>query len=298
MHIILGILAIILIAVFWDQVVYIFGGILILLALILVVLFINGLKTANMSDEEYQEQESKKKETNPDYKIQTKTGKGLAIFFLILAIGLGLGGYKVIVYNSESIEADKIAYLEKLNKKINDMDENERSIFYSFYDKKFDGTDKEVKNKQDAYDKTQEKLDEEKKALQKKYDDQAKYEEWIAWQKAEEEKKALQKKYDDQAKYEEWIAWQKAEEEKKVAEARKAAKAAEEQRRKENTISLGDTLSKVEKLKGHPNNVTKQITDEGTFIWYDYYKNGFNANNGIITYQFHNSILASIVEAN
>lgn len=62
-------------------------------------------------------------------------------------------------------------------------------------------------------------LTEEQKAaaeLQKKYDDQAKYEEWIAWQKSEEEKKAaaeLQKKYDDQAKYEEWIAWKKSQEE-------------------------------------------------------------------------------------
>ncbi len=66
-------------------------------------------------------------------------------------------------------------------------------------------------------------LTEEQKAaaeLQKKYDDQAKYEEWIAWQKSEDEKKAaeeLQKKYDDQAKYEEWIAWQKSEEDKKAA---------------------------------------------------------------------------------
>lgn len=47
--------------------------------------------------------------------------------------------------------------------------------------------------------------------LQKKYDDQAKYEKWIAQKKQQEQKKAdaeLQKKYDDQAKYEEWIAWQ------------------------------------------------------------------------------------------
>ncbi len=47
--------------------------------------------------------------------------------------------------------------------------------------------------------------------LQKKYDDQAKYEKWIAQKKTTRAKKAdaeLQKKYDDQAKYEEWIAWQ------------------------------------------------------------------------------------------
>lgn len=61
-------------------------------------------------------------------------------------------------------------------------------------------------------------LEEERQELQKKYDAQKQYEEWIAWQKSEEEKKEseekerqrLQKMYDDQAKYEEWLAWKKA----------------------------------------------------------------------------------------
>lgn len=47
-----------------------------------------------------------------------------------------------------------------------------------------------------------------KAKLQKKYDDQAKYEKWIAQKKQQEQDAELQKKYDDQAKYEEWIAWQ------------------------------------------------------------------------------------------
>ena len=38
-----------------------------------------------------------------------------------------------------------------------------------------------------------------------------------AKKKEQEEEAALQKKYDDQAKYEEWIAWQKQEKEKRAA---------------------------------------------------------------------------------
>lgn len=38
--------------------------------------------------------------------------------------------------------------------------------------------------------------------------------------KVKEEEAALQKKYDDQAKYEEWIAWQKKEKEKQAAKER------------------------------------------------------------------------------
>ena len=47
---------------------------------------------------------------------------------------------------------------------------------------------------------------------QKAYDDQAKYEEWIAWKEGQEKQKA----YDDQAAYEEWIAWKEGQEKQKA----------------------------------------------------------------------------------
>lgn len=75
--------------------------------------------------------------------------------------------------------------------------------------------DAELQKKYDDQAQYEEWIDWQKKQkdaeLQKKYDDQAKYEKWIAQKKQQEQKKAdaeLQKKYDDQAKYEEWIAWQ------------------------------------------------------------------------------------------
>lgn len=99
---------------------------------------------------------------------------------------------------------------------------------YSAKEKALNDVDAEkkrrIKESEEQYKAEREAEELKRQELQKKYDDQAKYEEWIAWQKREEEKKAaaeLQKKYDDQAKYEEWIAWQKSEEEKKEAEKNK-----------------------------------------------------------------------------
>lgn len=306
MPIIIGIVGIILVAIFWDQVVYLFGGGLILIALFSAFCSFMALKESNMSNEEYLKQENKKKESNPDYKIKDKQGKGMAVFFLILALVFAFGGYKVIDYNSQSIEEDKIAYQERqkekaeeLNKKIAAMDEKEKAIFDGIYDKKWDGTNEESTKKQEAYDKTLEQIEAEKKELQKKYDDQAKYEEWIAWQKQEEERKAneeLQKKYDQQAQYERWIEDQRKKGKLPEQIAAREAAAAAEKERKENTISLGDGPSKVKRLKGEPNDEKKQITNEGTFLWYIYYKNGVDILGGRVVYQFHNSSLASITD--
>ena len=148
-----------------------------------------------MSNEEYLEQENKKKQSNQNYNIKNKQTKGTAIFFLIIAILSGLGGYKVIVYNNQSIEADKIAYQERqkekadeINKKIATMDDKEKAIFDNLYEKKWDNTAEETTKKEEAYNKTLAQIEEEKTALQKKYDDQAKYEEWIAWQESEKRK--------------------------------------------------------------------------------------------------------------
>lgn len=113
----------------------------------------------------------------------------------------------------------------------------------------------------------------------------------------------LQKKYDQQAQYERWIEDQrkkgKLPEQIAAREAEKTKREAEkiaEQQRKEYTISLGDSPSKVKRLKGEPNSEKKQTTSEGNFLWYTYYKNSIDHEAGTITYQFHNSSLASITE--
>lgn len=117
---------------------------------------------------------------------------------------------------------------------------------------------------------------------------------------AEKEKEAAEKKAEEDK-----IAAEKAQKEaeakekaeKEAAEkAEREAKAAAEKQRKESIISLGDSPSKVERLKGQPNETRKQTTDEGRFLWYTYYKNGVDYGAGVIIYQFHNSSLASISE--
>jgi len=88
-----------------------------------------------------------------------------------------------------------------------------------------DAKDKEL---QDAYDQQaqyeewiawqeSEKKKEEDAALQDAYDKQAQYEEWMEWKKGQE----LQEAYDKQAQYEEWIAWQQQQAEAEAAERNK-----------------------------------------------------------------------------
>ena len=306
MPIVIVVIGLILIAVFWDQVIYLIGGAFILLAMFFAISVFFAIKESNMSNDEFMKQENEKKLANPYYKIKTKATNGKIFILIILSLAFSYGGYKIIDYNRQAIEADKTAYqerqkvkLKELNDKIAAFDEKEKGIFDSIYPKRWDGSDNEVKYKQEAYDKTLEKINEEKKALQKKYDDQAKYEEWIAWKKQEEERKAeeeLQEKYDQQAQYERWIEDQRKKGKLPEQIAARESAAAAEKERKENTISLGDSPSKVKRLKGEPNSEKKQTTNEGTFLWYTYYKNGMDHSSGTITYQFHNSSLASITE--
>ena len=264
-----------------------FGKVMILIG---VGVLIYNLRVLKMSEAEWLQEEGKKSIENPNHKIASKPQKSLIVFYIVIAFIFGIAGYKLIDYGDEMVAQENATSLEALNTKISRFSDNEKAIFDSFYDSKYNGTDREISYKQEAYDKTTAKIKAEKDEQQKKYDDQAKYEEWIAWQKAEEEKKELQKKYDDQAKYEEWIAWQKAEEEK-------SAKAAEQQRIKENTISIGDSPSKVERLKGSPKNVTRSTNALGSVLVYTYLRNGYDYSNGVIVYEFVDSKLVNITES-
>ena len=96
MQIVLGILSIVLLYIFWDYIIYIIGGTLILIALICVWLTISSIQDAKLSPDEWQEKEEHKKEKNPQYKIsQKQPSTKSALIILIIAILLGVGGYKM-----------------------------------------------------------------------------------------------------------------------------------------------------------------------------------------------------------
>lgn len=311
MHIVLAVIVgLIALAFLWDYILYIIGGGLLLIALFSVLALIRNVST---TQEEWDKKEKEKEKNTPGYKIKEKPGIGLVIMFLIIAFVGGMGGYKIICYNSDRIAENRAEYEKRLeddkqkakeiDEKVAHLDEKGQRIFNNLYERKWDGSISEYDKKKEAYDNTlkqiEQEKEQEKKELQKKYDDQAKYEEWIAWQKQEEERKAneeLQKKYDQQAQYERWIEDQRKKGKLPEQIAAREAAAAAEKERKENTISLGDSPSKVERLKGNPNEIRKQTTDRGRFLWYTYYKNGVDYGAGVITYQFHNSSLASISE--
>lgn len=292
MPILLGIIGIVLLYIFWDYIIYIIGGTLILVALLCVWLAIDGIQDAKLSPDEWQKKEQQKKEKNPQYKPfqkQPSTKSGIKV--LIIAILFGTGGYKIIDYNSNRIETNQIAekqekerkYEEQrladekeLNDKISSLNEKEKAIYDNYYKAAINEGTNEFQAKQISLRKMNEQIDKENAELQKKYDDQAKYEEWLAWQKAEEEKKA-------------------AEEQKKVEAAEKAAA---EKRRKENTISIGDPVDKVERLKGKPHSIHKNTSSAGTILSYLYYKNGYDHSAGTITYYFSNYRLSEISESN
>lgn len=137
--------------------------------------------------------------------------------------------------------------MKKENKRINSLEGEDKEFWiakFNEYKTSMDEADAKIAALKDL----DAEIEKRNKELQKKFDDQKQYEEWIAWQKSEEEKKKteeqkiaeekerqeLQKKYDDQKKYEEWIAWQKSEDDKKLAaEARERQKKEEERQRLE-----------------------------------------------------------------
>lgn len=87
-------------------------------------------------------------------------------------------------------------------------------LLYALKTPEQDAQDKLHSQAQSILKERQKEQQEQDAELQKKYDEQAQYEEWIDWQ--EKQKNAeLQKKYDDQAKYEKWIAQKKQQEQKK-----------------------------------------------------------------------------------
>lgn len=199
MPIIIGIIGVILAVVFWDNIVYMFGGALMLLALLFASVSLGLLREANMSNEEFYKEENRKREKNADYKISNKPGAGMVIFFIFITIVTGLGGYKVIDYNSDRIKNNQIAEKQEQEKKyeqeineltnnITNLNEHEREIYNKYYNSAIQNGLNELEAKKSSLKRTKDDIDKENAELQKMYDDQAKYEEWIAWQEAEKKK--------------------------------------------------------------------------------------------------------------
>ncbi|MBR1885289.1 MAG: hypothetical protein IJ812_02665 [Schwartzia sp.] len=84
---------------------------------------------------------------------------------------------------------------------------------------------------------------EEKKAKAKAEQEARKAKEKAEREAKAQEEAALQKKYDDQAKYEEWIAWQKQEAEKKAAKEKEQAEKERAEREKYKRASAREMLS-------------------------------------------------------
>ena len=74
----------------------------------------------------------------------------------------------------------------------------------------------------------------------------------------------------------------------------KKIEAQRKQQERDNTISIGDSRAKVERLLGRPNDISSQETAWGKSIQYAYYKKGINALGGMDIYHFDNDELVLI----
>lgn len=74
----------------------------------------------------------------------------------------------------------------------------------------------------------------------------------------------------------------------------KKIEAQRKQQERDNTISIGDSRAKVERLLGRPNDVSSQETAWSKSIQYVYYKNGINALGGMDIYHFSDDELVLI----
>ena len=129
-----------------------FGKVMILIG---VGVLIYNLRVLKMSEAEWLQEEGKKSIENPNHKIASKPQKSLIVFYIVIAFIFGIAGYKLIDYS-------KVASLEALNTRISRLSDNEKAIFDSFYDQKWNGSESERLYKQEAYDKTTAKIKAEK----------------------------------------------------------------------------------------------------------------------------------------
>ena len=74
----------------------------------------------------------------------------------------------------------------------------------------------------------------------------------------------------------------------------KKIEAQRKQQERDNTISIGDSRAKVERLLGRPNDISSQETAWSKSIQYVYYKNGINALGGMDIYHFDDDELVLI----
>lgn len=127
-------------------------------------------------------------------------------------------------------------------------------------------------------------------------DEQAQLAAMTPEQRAEYELKQEQKKQEEKAAKEAKKAQEEAEAQRlaEIEAQNKKIEAQRKQQERDNTISIGDSRAKVERLLGRPNDISSQETARGKFIQYAYYKNGINALGGMDIYRFDNDELVLI----
>ena len=74
----------------------------------------------------------------------------------------------------------------------------------------------------------------------------------------------------------------------------KKIEAQRKQQERDNTISIGDSRAKVERLLGRPNDITSMESALGEEIHYYYYKNGINILGGMDIYYFSDDKLVLV----
>ena len=101
MHIIVIAVALVIMYMFWDYIIYLIGGVFLLFAVFSVYLACDAYREVKIPLEEW---EAKEKEDNtPGYKAKSKASAGAIVVSLLIAILSGGIGYKIIDYNSNKI---------------------------------------------------------------------------------------------------------------------------------------------------------------------------------------------------
>lgn len=140
MHIIVIAVALVIMYMFWDYIIYLIGGGFLLFAVFSVYLAYDAYREVKIPLEEWEAKEKEKVDNTPGYKAKSKTSVGAIVVSLLIAILSGGVGYKIIDYNSNKIllaEQEEQAKYEKqkkeLDAKISALGDEEKKIYESSY---------------------------------------------------------------------------------------------------------------------------------------------------------------------
>ncbi|WP_027396248.1 OB-fold protein [Anaerovibrio lipolyticus] len=203
------------------------------------------IKTKGMSQNE-----------NADYEIlhkkQLTSMKAIGIFVLCFSLS-----YMVVISGSKKTTN------ENLDREIAALSTEDRAMFDDIYKLDVLKSEDEISRKETALyyleinkeniDKMNNLDEESKKFVEDRYRVYAKYTNEIFAR--DNALKDLQQRYDDQAEYEEWIAWQKNEEKKRVTAEELRLKAEEAERNKYSEVRVWDLYNDLKNNPARANNL-------------------------------------------